>query len=114
MDFSQLVGLGRVAGIGGLGLGVVVLLLKPVIEQSPTLSEPARGWLLLTVAIGAFAIGALGLIVWRLGSRSGAQVAQSLGDDAQAHNIDHTKGSSGRQDARTRGSRSPAINERRR
>src|SRR3954463_8126901 len=112
MDLSQLRGLGKVAGIGGIALGVVVLLLRPVIEQSTILSEPTRGWLLLAIVIGAFMIGAIGLLVWLLDSRSGSQVARTRGDDAQAKNVDYTTDSSGRQSAQTRGDRSPAINKR--
>jgi hypothetical protein len=88
MDLAQLVGLGKIAGIGGLALGVVVLLLRPVIEQSASLPEPTRGWLLLVTAFGAFVVGVVGLIVWRLGSLQGAQSASTRGDDAQAMNID--------------------------
>jgi hypothetical protein len=111
MDLSKLAGLGKVAGIGGIALGVVVLLLRPVIEQSAALPEPIRGWLLLTVAIGAFAIGIMGMLAWVLGNRQAAQFARTKGDASQARNIDRTKGG-GRQDARTKGNRSPAINER--
>jgi hypothetical protein len=39
VNLSQLADLGKVAGIGGIALGVVVLLLRPVIEQSATLPE---------------------------------------------------------------------------
>jgi hypothetical protein len=111
VNLSQLAGLGKVAGIGGIGLGVVVLLLWPVIEQSAILPEATRGWLLLTISVGALALGALGMVVWVLGNRSGAQIARAEGDESPARNIDWTKGG-GRQDARTKGKRSPAINER--
>jgi hypothetical protein len=111
VNLSQLAGLGKVAGIGGIALGVVVLLLRPVIEQSATLPEATRGWLLLTIAVGALALGALGIVLWVLGNRSAAQIARTEGDESAAGNIDRTKGS-GRQDARTKGKRSPAINER--
>jgi hypothetical protein len=111
VNLSQLAGLGKVAGIGGIALGVVVLLLRPVIEQSATLPEATRGWLLLTIAVGALALGALGIVLWVLGNRSAAQIARTDGDASPARNIDRTKGG-GRQDARTKGKRSPAINER--
>lgn len=111
MDLSQLAGLGKVAGIGGLALGVVVLLLRPVIDQSASLPEPVRGWLLITIAIGAFVIGVLGMGLWGLAGRSNAQVARTDGDDSEARNIDRTKNGGG-QHARTKGKGSPAINER--
>ncbi len=112
MEFAKLASLGKVAGIGGIALGVVVLLLRPVIEQSTTLAEPLRGWLLVTIAIGAFGIGALGIIGWVMGNRPGAQIARTAGDNSEVHNIDRTKGSSGRQVGQTRGKRSPVTNER--
>jgi len=56
MDLSQMVALGKVAGIGGIAVGAVVLLLRPVIEQSAHLPEPMRGWLLLIIAIGALVL----------------------------------------------------------
>jgi hypothetical protein len=111
VNLSQLAGLGKVAGIGGIALGVVVLLLRPVIEQSATLPPATRGWLLLTIAVGALALGALGIVLWVLGNRSAAQIARTEGDASPARNIDRMKGG-GRQNARTKGKRSPAINER--
>jgi hypothetical protein len=109
MDLSQLARLGKVAGIGGVALGVVVLLLRPVIDHSASLPEPVRGWLLLTIAVGAFVIGLLGMVLWGLGNRPSAQVARTDGDYSEARNIDRTKGGGG-QYARTKSKRSPAIN----
>jgi hypothetical protein len=111
MNPSQLAGLGKVAGIGGIALGAVVLLLRPVIEQAPTLPDPIHGRLSLTIAIGAFVIGALGMVLWVVGNRPGRQIARTMGADSPARNIDRGKGGD-RQDARTKGDRSPAINER--
>jgi hypothetical protein len=116
MNLSQLTGLGKIAGLGGIALGVVVLLVRPVIEQSATLPEATRGWLLLTIAIGAFVIGALGMAFWVLGGRPAPQppdpqVARTAGADSPARNIDRTRGGGG-QVAGTKGKRSPAINER--
>jgi hypothetical protein len=112
MEFPKLASLGKVAGIGGIALGVVVLLLRPVIDQSTNLAEPTRGWLLLTIAIGAFGIGALGIIGWVMGNRQGAQIARTRAKNSDAINIDRTKGVSARQVAQTTGERSSAINER--
>jgi hypothetical protein len=111
MNPSQLVGLGKVAGIGGIALGVVVLLVRPIIEQAGNVPEPVHAWLLLTIAIGAFVIGALGVVLWVLGNRPDRQVARTRGQDSPAQNVDRTK-IGGRQDARTKGDRSPAINQR--
>lgn len=110
MGFWQLGGLGKVAGIGGIALGVVVLLIRPMIDHSNSLPEPLRGWLLLTIAIGAIVIGLFGMVVWLFGS--GSQVARTKGDNSEAVNIDHTSYGRGDQHARTSGKGSPAINER--
>ena len=112
MAISQLVRLGKVAGIGGISLGVTVLLVRPVLDQLSGTSDTLRGWLLLTVTIGAFIIGVLGLFIWALGYGPGLQVARTEGDDAEAHNTDRSNATRGRQNSRTRGNRSPAINQR--
>ncbi len=112
MNLSGLAGLGKIAGIGGIALGVVVLLLRPVIDNSGSLPDPVRGWLLLTIAIGAFVIGLLGMVLWAAGNRPGAQVARTKGDESEARNIDRP-GDGGGQYARTKGKGSPATNERR-
>ena len=111
MNLSGLAGLGKVAGIGGIALGVLLLLLRPIIDASGSLPDPLRGWLLLTIAVGALAIGLVGMVLWALGSRRGAQVARAEGDYSGARNIDRTKGGSS-QYARAKGDHSPAINER--
>lgn len=111
MDLSSLARLGKFAGIGGIALGVVVLLLRPVIDRSGSLPQPIQGWLLLTIVAGAFGVGFVGMVLWWLGVRSGAQRARTDGDHSEARNIDR-KGGGGGQDARTKGDHSPAINER--
>jgi hypothetical protein len=112
MEFPKLASLGKVAGIGGIALGVVVLLLRPVIDQSTTLAEPTRGWLLLTISGGAFAIGVLGIIGWIIANRQGAQIARTAGKHSSADNTDRTRGVGGRQLAETTGDNSTAINRR--
>jgi hypothetical protein len=109
MDLSPLAGLGKVAGIGGIALGVVVLLLRPVIDQSGSLPQPTQGWLLLTIAVGAFVVGLLGMVLWVLGA---AQMARTDGAHSEARNIDRRKSGGGGQYARTEGDHSPAINVR--
>src|SRR4051812_15509176 len=69
---QQLAGLGKVAGIGGIALGVVVLLLRPLIEQVlPGLEPSARAEAVQVIAIGAFSLGALGIVTWAVSAFSG-------------------------------------------
>jgi hypothetical protein len=70
MDLSSLEALGKVAGIGGIAVGAVVLLVRPLIEQMSTLPKRQRAPTFRLIAIGAFAIGAIGIVVW-LGSNLG-------------------------------------------
>jgi hypothetical protein len=70
MDLSQLKSLGEVAGIGGIALGVVVLLVRPLIDTIAGLPESARAGTVKWIAVGCFAIGALGIACLDTGSRS--------------------------------------------
>jgi hypothetical protein len=70
MDLSQLKSLGEVAGIGGIALGVVVLLVRPLIATITDLPQDARAGTVKWIAVGCFAIGALGVVAWTIGGRS--------------------------------------------
>lgn len=76
MDLSQLKSLGEVAGIGGVALGVVVLLVRPLIAAIAGLPKDARAGPVKLIAIGCFAIGVLGIAAWTVGAQStGRQVS---------------------------------------
>jgi hypothetical protein len=76
MDLSQLKSLGEIAGIGGMALGVVVLLVRPLIAAIAGLPKDARAGPVKLIAIGCFAIGALGIAAWTIGAQSnGGQVS---------------------------------------
>jgi hypothetical protein len=77
MDLSQLKSLGEVAGIGGIALGVVVLLVRPLIGTIPGLPENARAGTVKWIAAGCFVIGALGIVAWTVGNRSSVATAGS-------------------------------------
>jgi hypothetical protein len=71
----DLTGLGKVAGIGGIALGAVVLLVRPLIEQAlPGLDPAARAQAVQVIAIGAFALGGLGILSWVAGKTTGPSV----------------------------------------
>jgi hypothetical protein len=76
MDLSQLKPLGEVAGIGGIALGVVVLVLRPLIRSIAGLPKDSRAGPVKLIAIGCFVIGGLGIAAWAIGNRpSGTQVS---------------------------------------
>jgi hypothetical protein len=76
MDLSQLKSLGEVAGIGGIALGVVVLVLRPLIATIAGLPKDSRAGPVKLIAIGCFVIGVLGIAAWTIGTRSaGPQVS---------------------------------------
>jgi hypothetical protein len=63
LDLSALASLGKVAGLGGIAIGVVALLVRPIIDRASSAPAAQRAPLLRFAAMGAFGIGALG-IAW--------------------------------------------------
>lgn len=64
LDMSSLASLGKVAGLGGIAVGAIVLLMRPMIKQALGLPAAERAPTLRLIALGAFAIGALGIVAW--------------------------------------------------
>jgi hypothetical protein len=64
MDLSSLGELGKVAGIGGLAIGMIVLIVRPMIEGAKDLPRAERAPMFRLIGIGAFAIGGLGVLAW--------------------------------------------------
>jgi hypothetical protein len=64
MGLGSLAALGKIAGLGGIAIGVLVLLIRPIVEKSKSLPVAQRAPLLRLIAVGAFGIGALGVIAW--------------------------------------------------
>jgi hypothetical protein len=101
MDLSQLKSLGEIAGIGGIALGVVVLLVRPLIATIAGLPKDARAGPVKLIAVGCFVIGALGIAAWTFSVQSkGPQVPTSSTQSAGAisNNVE------------TKGKNSPAVN----
>ena len=111
VDISQLPKLGKIAGVPGIALGVVVLLLGAVVAAVDILPEGWRGPVAVVVIVGAVLLGVLAVLGWARGTRGGAQVARTEGDRSDASNLDETK-SNGSQHASTEGEDSPACNKR--
>jgi hypothetical protein len=64
MNLSGLGRLGKVAGIGGIAIGAVVLLLNALIGTVPGLPADQQAEIVKLLAILSFGIGALGIITW--------------------------------------------------
>jgi hypothetical protein len=71
MDLSALETLGGIAGLAGIAIGLVGLLVRPIVDQTPILPLAQRAPMLRLIVIGSFAIGALGILVWAAGNLSG-------------------------------------------
>jgi hypothetical protein len=79
--------LGKVAGLGGIALGVVVLLIRPIIGRITTLPRADRAPILRLIAGGAFGIGALGIAAWLVGGFSGGNVTSGTNGVAIRGNV---------------------------
>jgi hypothetical protein len=87
LDLSSLASLGKVAGLGGIALGVVVLLVRPIIDRISSVPAAQRAPTLRFVAMGAFGIGALGVVAWLLSGLSVGNVTSGAGGVAAGGNI---------------------------
>jgi hypothetical protein len=84
LDLSQLEPLGKVAGIGGIAIGAVVLLIRGLIDKTSSLPAKQRASTLRLLAIGAFGVGALGIVAWAANGWLGGQYASTRGNDSPA------------------------------
>jgi hypothetical protein len=73
MNLKFLAELGKFAGVGGIALGVVAVVLKDVLANSVFQAlPPERAYqLLLIIIIGLFVLGLLGILAWMIASRAG-------------------------------------------
>jgi hypothetical protein len=84
LDPSQLESLGKVAGIGGIAIGAVVLIIRGIIDKTSSVPAKQRAAMLRLLAIGAFSVGALGIVAWVANGWSGGPHASSRGNDSPA------------------------------
>jgi hypothetical protein len=87
MDLSSLASLGKVAGLGGIAVGVVVLLIRPIIDRASAVPPAERAPMLRFLSMGAFGIGALGILAWLISGLSGGNVTSGPGGVAAGGNI---------------------------
>jgi hypothetical protein len=84
MDLSQLKSLGEIAGIGGLAIGAVLLLVRPLIDKLGILPPAQRGSLFRLIAGGAFGIGVVGIGAWLIAGMTGGPTASTVGSGSPA------------------------------
>lgn len=84
MDLPQLELLGKVAGIGGIAVGAAVVIVRAVLDKTSSVPARQRASMLRLMAIGAFGVGALGIIAWVANGWSGGQNATTRGNDSPA------------------------------
>jgi hypothetical protein len=87
VDISSLESLGKVAGLGGIAIGVVLLLVRPIIDQASSVPVAQRTPMLRFIAMGAFGIGALGTVAWLISGLSGGNVTSGAGGVAAGRDI---------------------------
>jgi len=75
VDLSSLAELGKIAGVAGIAIGLIALLAPQFIKGASSLPRAQQAPMLRLVAIGAFAIGALGIVAWLI---AGAQMGTSV------------------------------------
>jgi hypothetical protein len=125
LDLAQLESLGKVAGIGGIAIGALVLVISGIVAKTSSVPAKQRAATLRLLAIGAFGIGALGIVAWVAGGWGGGQHASTRGDDSPAvisggnvtigpaslavGSTAPQTGTSPNATAKTQGSRSPAV-----
>jgi hypothetical protein len=84
LDLAPLETLGKTAGIGGIAVGAVVLIIRGIIDKTSSVPAKQRASTLRLLAMGAFGIGALGILAWVGTSISTGPHASTRGHDSPA------------------------------
>ena len=112
MELSGLTKLGKIGGIAGIALGMVVLIFGDVLKGLGVLPENWRGPVIVLIILSVAVLAGGALAGWLLRQRGGAQIAKAEGNNAEARNENASKDGA-RQEATTKGNNAPAINIRR-
>jgi hypothetical protein len=94
VELSFLASLGKFAGLGGIAVGAIVLLMSPIIKQVLGLPAAERAPTLRFIALGAFAFGALCILAWLAiglgggGSVTGGACGVAAGGNASGNKIE--------------------------
>jgi hypothetical protein len=84
MDLPQLKQLGEVAGIGGIALGAITILMRNLIGSIAGIPKQDRARVVTFIAAGCFAIGALGIAAWAFGNQPPQPTASTIGGQSPA------------------------------
>jgi hypothetical protein len=84
MDLSQLKQLGEVAGIGGIALGAITILLRNLIGSIAGIPKQDRARVVTFLAGGCFTIGVLGIAAWTFGNQPSQPTASTIGGQSPA------------------------------
>ena len=68
MAVSDMAQLGKIAGLGGIALGAMVVILRAVLPHLGGVPVKQRATTYNLIIGGAFGIGALGIIAWTVGA----------------------------------------------
>jgi hypothetical protein len=112
MELSGLAKLGKIGGVVGIGLCMVVLIFGDVLKGLGLLPENWRGPILVLIIVSVAALAGGALAGWILRQRGGAQIAKTEGNNAEAQNENASKDGA-RQEATTKGNNAPSVNIRR-
>jgi hypothetical protein len=84
LNIVELEVLAKVAGIGGVAVGALVLIARSVVAKTSRVPAKQRAATLRWVATGAFVIGALGIGAWVVADLNRGQQASTAGADSPA------------------------------
>lgn len=84
MGLSGLVRLGKIAGIGGISIGAVVLLLHALIGTVPSVPADQRADIVRLIAILCFGVGVIGIVAWVSIGRLAGGTASTSGSQSPA------------------------------
>jgi hypothetical protein len=74
MEATALASLGKIAGLAGIAVGVVLFIVKKVLDKSGGLAKPEQAALLNRIVLGAFLLGGAGIFSWVLTENKGQTV----------------------------------------
>jgi hypothetical protein len=80
IDLSSLAELGKVAGVAGVAIGMIVLIARPMIERTKDLPRAERAPTFRLIAVGAFTIGGLGIFAWLIATIAAPPAGTSSGN----------------------------------
>lgn len=91
MEATALASLGKIAGLAGIAVGVVLFIVKRVLDKSGGLAKPEQAALLNRIVLGAFLLGGAGILAWVLEGKSqtvtGAPCGMTVGGSVSGGSI---------------------------